>query len=163
MRDLAVTSDQDQYYLSQAITLARQSVEQGGGPFGAVVVKNDAIIGRGHNQVTLTNDPSAHAEIVAIRDACRQVGDFMLNDSVIYASCEPCPMCYAAIHWSRISRIVFAASSRDAADAGFDDARIASEICLPYERRSIKIEQQACEHRLDSFHLWNRKTDRTDY
>ena len=163
MRVRLVASEQDQKYLSQALALARQSVQQGGGPFAAIIVKDDRIIGQGSNRVTLSNDPTAHAEVSAIREACRHIENFDLGGSVIYASCEPCPMCYAAIHWSRIERIVYAASTQDAASAGFDDQMIADEICRPYDQRSISVEQIECEHRLDSFELWNRKTDRIDY
>ncbi|MCF6212345.1 MAG: nucleoside deaminase, partial [Gammaproteobacteria bacterium] len=112
-------SDRD--FLQQAIDLANRSVDEGGGPFGAVIVRQGLVIGRGNNRVTLDNDPTAHAEMQAIRDACRKENNFSLSDSVLYASCEPCPMCMAAIYWARIERVVFAASGEDARRAGFDD------------------------------------------
>lgn len=158
-----MNSDQDQLYLDQAIDLAKQSVELGGGPFGAIIVMHDDIIGRGQNRVTLTNDPTAHAEVIAIRSACDHIGHFDLRGSTLYASCEPCPMCYAAIYWSRIQRIVFAATGADASKAGFDDRRIATEICQPYDQRSISVEHHSCSHSLDSFMLWQKKDDKIEY
>lgn len=156
-------SDSDKSFLQQSIELATQSVAQGGGPFGAVIVKNNKIIGKGHNQVTLNNDPSAHAEIMAIRDACNTLGTFTLEDCTLYSSCEPCPMCMSAIYWSRIDRVAFAASQKDAADAGFDDAFIARELCIPYEQRNIKIEHVKCHDHDKCFVEWNDKQDKTEY
>jgi len=158
-----MSTDQDQQYLNQAIELARQSVDLGGGPFGAVIVHNSNIIGQGHNQVTLSNDPTAHAEITAIREACGQLRNFDLSGSTLYASCEPCPMCFAAIYWARIDRVVYAGTAADAADAGFDDSRIADEICRPYGNRSIKLEHHQCEKSRDSFMLWKKKSDKIMY
>ena len=158
-----MNSVQDEKFLQEAIRLAKLSVSLGGGPFGAVVVKDNTIIGSGHNQVTLNNDPTAHAEVNAIRDACANINHFDLSDCTIYSSCEPCPMCFSAIYWSRISRLVYAASGNDAADAGFDDTTIASEICLPYEQRTLAIEQVPCKEKLDSFILWQNKGDKTPY
>lgn len=110
----------DNAFLKEAIALARQGMERGdGGPFGCAIVKDGRIIGRGNNRVTSTNDPTAHAEVVAIRDACRSLGDFQLSGCVLYTSCEPCPMCLGAIYWARPERVVFAGTCTDAADAGF--------------------------------------------
>lgn len=158
-----MSTDQDQHYLNQAIELARQSVALGGGPFGAIVVSNGDIVGRGQNQVTLRNDPSAHAEVVAIRDACAKLHNFELSGATLYASCEPCPMCFAAIYWARIRRVVYAATGADAADAGFDDTIIAGEICQPYASRSVKLEHLDCENSRDSFMLWKEKSDKIKY
>ena len=158
-----MADDQDQAYLTQAIELAKKSVDLGGGPFGAIIVKNGNIIGQGVNRVTLNNDPTAHAEVSAIRNAGANIEHFDLSGATLYASCEPCPMCFAAIYWSRITRVVFAATSDDAATAGFDDARIASEICQPYDQRSIRLEHIDCDTRMESFMLWQKKSDKIEY
>ena len=158
-----MNSDKDQDYLKQAIELAIDSVDKGGGPFGAIIVKDHQVIGSGFNQVTLSNDPTCHAEINAIRNACSNINHFDLSGCTIYTSCEPCPMCYSAIHWARISRIVYAASEADAAEAGFDDRVIAEEICLPYTQRSILVENISCEQQLASFNAWKNKQDKTEY
>jgi len=158
-----MSTEQDSLFLQQAAQLATQSVDDGGGPFGAIVVKDGNIIGRGHNQVTLINDPTAHAEVMAIRDACQNTQDFNLAGCTLYASCEPCPMCMSSIYWARIARVVYAAGSDDAARAGFDDSFIAGEICKPYRQRSMEIEQCDCEGKLRSFELWGEKDDKTAY
>lgn len=152
----------DERFLAEAIALAESSVEQGGGPFGAVVVKGGEVIGRGSNSVTLNNDPTAHAEMEAIRDACRQIGDFSLADATLYASCEPCPMCLSAIYWARLERVVYAAVREDAAAAGFDDGLIARELQLPQEGRLVKM------HHLNvsaatPFEKWRQKADKMRY
>ncbi|MVM35425.1 tRNA-specific adenosine deaminase [Spirosoma sp. HMF4905] len=135
-------TNQDEVFLREAIQLAREGMTTGkGGPFGAVVVRNGEIVGRGCNQVTSTNDPTAHAEVVAIRDACRNLGTFQLDDCILYASCEPCPMCLGAIYWARPSRIVYGAFHSDAADAGFDDQFIYEELDKPREQRHIPMHQ----------------------
>ena len=156
-------SDTDKSFLEKTIELATQSVAQGGGPFGAIIVKNNKIIGQGNNQVTLNNDPTAHAEIIAIRDACKKLNSFTLDDCTLYTSCEPCPMCMSAIYWARLNRVVFAATEQTAADAGFDDAFIARELCLPYPQRSIKIEHGECQQHDKCFIAWNQKQDKTRY
>ncbi len=156
-------SQREQVFLREAIELANHSVDAGGGPFGAVVVKDGEVIGRGHNRVTLDLDPTAHAEVQAIRDACRRSRDFSLQGCVLYASCEPCPMCMAAIYWARIARVVFAASGEVAARAGFDDRLIAREICQPYSERSLPVEQCACEGHDESFRKWLALADKTPY
>jgi len=126
-------------FLQRAIELANKSIESGlGGPFGAVVVKNNMIVGEGHNIVTSSNDPTAHAEVVAIRNACKNLNTFQLDDCEIYSSCEPCPMCLGAIYWARPSALYFATSKEDASKAGFDDSFIYDEISLPNDKRKIK-------------------------
>jgi len=128
----------DEVHLREAIALARYGMERGyGGPFGCVIVKDGEVVGRGNNRVTSTNDPTAHAEVVAIRAACQALGDFQLTGCTLYTSCEPCPMCLGAIYWARPDRIVFAASREDAAAAGFDDQLIYDELPLPPEQRRI--------------------------
>ncbi len=134
-----------------------------GGPFAALIVKDGQVIGRGVNRVTATKDPTAHAEIVAIREACKQADDFRLEDAVIYASCEPCPMCLAAIYWARLKRIFFAAKNTDAAKAGFDDSFIYKEISLPLEKRFIPTIQTDCENALKPFTAWEEMEDKISY
>jgi tRNA(Arg) A34 adenosine deaminase TadA len=154
----------DQVFMAEAIRLAREGMHGNiGGPFGAVVVKDGRIIGRGCNRVAEANDPTAHAEIVAIRDACRRLGRFQLDGCVIYTSCEPCPMCLGAIYWARPRRIVYACSRRDAAAAGFDDEFIYREIDIPPDRRAIPAEQQGREQGLELFREWNDKEDKCVY
>jgi len=153
----------DQYFLQQAIALATRSAQSDGGPFGAVVVRQGQIIGRGHNQVTQNCDPSAHAEIIAIRDACKNLGTHQLDDCVIYASCEPCPMCMSAIYWAHIPTLIYAASSIDAAEAGFDDQFIYDELKKPYAERRVHIQQLEREAAQRSFTAWKNNPKRTDY
>lgn len=150
-------------FLQHAIDLAIASAKQQGGPFGAVVVKDGKIIGEGHNQVTETCDPSAHAEIMAIRNACKQINDYQLTDCVIYSSCEPCPMCMSAIYWARIPELIFAATAEDAAKAGFDDQFIVNELSKHYSKRSMKIEHVQHEHANKSFEQWRLNPSRKNY
>jgi len=135
-----------------------------GGPFGAIVVNQAGeIIGEGNNQVTSTNDPTAHAEVVAIRNACTNIESFQLTGCTIYTSCEPCPMCLAAIYWARPDRIVYACSRKDAANIGFDDDYIYKEIPLPIEERAIPTTQLCQKEGLSVFNSWQQKTDKVDY
>jgi len=146
-----------------AIDLAIESVKNGGGPFGALIVKGDQIIATGTNLVTIQNDPTAHAEIIAIRRACEILGSFQLDGCEIYASCEPCPMCLGAIYWARPSVVYFAATNTDAARAGFDDAYIYQELARPYQARALKTIQVAHERANESFDLWKRTAERIEY
>ncbi|MBC7571184.1 MAG: nucleoside deaminase, partial [Spirosoma sp.] len=131
----------DEDFIREAIQLAREGIEAGhGGPFGCVIVRDGEVVGRGCNRVTLTNDPTAHAEVVAIRDACQQLGTFQLTGCTLYASCEPCPMCLGAICWARPDRIVYGAFHTDAAGAGFDDQFIYEEIEKPRDQRRIPMQ-----------------------
>lgn len=151
-------------FLRKAIELAKKGMnEQKGGPFGAVVVKNGKIIGEGNNQVTATNDPTAHAEMVAIRDACKNLNSFQLEGCTIYTSCEPCPMCLGAIYWARPDKIFYACSREDAAEIGFDDDFIYQEIELPTERRQIKTRQICREDGLQVFEEWKEKEGKIEY
>jgi tRNA(Arg) A34 adenosine deaminase TadA len=153
-----------QRFLRQAIELALEAVRSGrGGPFGAVVVLGGEVVGRGINEVTSALDPTAHAEIVAIRAACRALGTFQLAGAEVYASCEPCPMCLGAIYWARAARVYFAASREDAAASGFDDGFIAAELALPAAARRIPMAQDLREEALAVFRLWDEKPDRTRY
>jgi guanine deaminase len=157
-------SETDREYLQQAIQLARQGMEDGrGGPFGCVIVRDGQVIGKGCNKVTSSNDPTAHAEIVAIRDACRQLGHYQLTDCILYASCEPCPMCLGAIYWARPKRVVYAATRDQAAAAGFDDAFIYREIEVPMGDRRIVFEQAADEGAEEVFDRWRERGDKSLY
>jgi guanine deaminase len=144
-----------------AIALAITGMKRGhGGPFGAVVVRQGRIIGRGWNRVLIDHDPTAHAEIVALRAACQMLGTHVLAGSDIYASCDPCPMCLAAIHWARVDRIWYAASSRDAAKAGFDDVRFKRELKLPSRQRRRSTRRIMPVEGAKPFRLWPKKRDR---
>lgn len=154
----------DQDFMREAIQLAFKGMRQGaGGPFGAVVVRDGEIIGRGFNRVAADNDPTAHAEIVAIRDACARLADFQLTDCTIYASCEPCPMCLSAIYWARIRRVVFAASGEDAAAAGFDDAWILEELGKDWEMREVEGIQELREEGRRVLEAWQKNPERMEY
>ena len=143
--------------------MAAENVLAGGGPFGAIIVKDGEIIGMGANKVTPSSDPTAHAEIVAIRDACKNIGDFRLNGSVLYTSCEPCPMCLGAIYWAHIERIVYAANKNDAANAGFDDSFIYEQFALPSSQRSIKAVNLRMTDSCLPFETWKRLESKIEY
>ncbi|NNJ71209.1 MAG: nucleoside deaminase [Kiritimatiellales bacterium] len=151
-------------FLREAIRLSSEKMEAGeGGPFGAVIVQNGKIIGRGWNRVTSANDPTAHAEIMAIREACSNLKTFSLAGCEIYASCEPCPMCLAAIYWARLDALYFAASRAEAADADFDDARLYEEIPKPWMHRMLPTEQRLHDEARKVFDAWKAKPDKTVY
>lgn len=158
-------SDQDKYFMQLAIDLARSGMELNeGGPFGAIIVdKEGQIRGKGNNKVTSSNDPTAHAEVVAIRDACAHLGHFQLEGCTIYSSCEPCPMCLGAIYWARPQRLVFAANRKDAALIGFDDEVIYQEISLPVNERQIKTDQILQEEGIELFKVWMNKENKIEY
>jgi guanine deaminase len=150
--------------LREAIRLSMKKMEAGeGGPFGAVIARNGEIVGRGWNRVTSSNDPTAHAEVMAIRDACSTLGSFSLAGCEIYASCEPCPMCLSAIYWARLDALYFAASRTDAADAGFDDALLYEEVCKGWDARSLKSRQHLQPEAREVFGRWKAKPDRINY
>ena len=154
----------DKNFMLRAIALAQDGVDRNhGGPFGCVIAKNGEIVGEGCNRVTSTNDPTAHAEIVAIRDACKNLGDFQLDGCTIYTSCEPCPMCLGAIYWSRPAAIFFAATREDAAAAGFDDELFYEEIGKENNLRRLKMETILREESQKVFANWNGKADKTEY
>lgn len=151
-------------FMSRAIQLSLDNVTSGrGGPFGAVIVKDGAIVAEAANQVTLANDPTAHAEIVAIRNACGTLGTFDLAGCEIYTSCEPCPMCLAAIYWARLARVYFANAGSDAAAAGFDDSLIYGELAHPMAQRKIPMIQMMRDEALASFRAWKASPNRIDY
>ena len=151
-------------FMQRAIALAIENVRLGrGGPFGAVVVKNGTIIAEGANGVTSTNDPTAHAEMTAIRAACRVLGDFQLAGCDIYTSCEPCPMCLGAIYWARPARVFFACTAGDAAAAGFDDSFIYQQLWLPPDQRKIPMAPLMREEALATFRAWKEQSDKIPY
>ena len=154
----------EERFMREAIGLSREKMRNNqGGPFGAVIVRKGKIIARGWNQVTSTNDPTAHAEVVAIRDACRKLRDFRLQGCELYTSCEPCPMCLSAIYWARLDRIYYAATRHDAAEAGFDDAFLYREIPLPPESRTLPCRPLLHHEAVAAFADWKSKVDKTPY
>lgn len=154
----------DDGFLSEAIRLSVEKMEGGeGGPFGAVIVRSGEIIARGWNMVTSTNDPTAHAEVVVIREACRILQTFWLGDCEIYLSCEPCLMCLAAIYWAGIPRVFYAATAEDAAAAGFADAYIRRELTSPPAQRNIEMQQAQRREAQVAFKLWEAKADKVEY
>ncbi len=150
-------------FMRRAIQLACESVETHGGPFGAVIVRDGAIISEGMNRVTPGKDPTAHAEIVAIRAACAALDRADLRGCTIYTSCEPCPMCLAALHWARVDRIVYAADQQDAAAAGFDDAELYAEVARPHAERTTPIMQELAGEGTEPFDAWERHEARVPY
>ena len=151
-------------FMREAIRLSRENMLQGqGGPFGAVIVRGNEIIGRGWNQVLVNKDPTAHAEVQAIRDACKNVGDFNLNGCILYTSCEPCPMCLAASYWARVDKMYFANTRKDAASIKFDDDFIYQEIPKELKDRSLPAEQILQPEAFTVFEMWANKDDRTHY
>ena len=150
-------------FMKRAIELSVKNVDKGGGPFGSVIVKNNKIIAEGANKVTSTNDPTAHGEIVAIREACKKLNNFNLNGSELYSSCEPCPMCLSAIYWARISKIYFANTREDAQKIDFDDSLIYSELQKNINGRKIPMIQMMRNEALRAFELWDKKIDKVKY
>jgi tRNA(Arg) A34 adenosine deaminase TadA len=151
-------------FMREAIRLSIQMMRRGkGGPFGAVVVRNGKVVGRGSNQVTSANDPTAHAEIVAIRAACTRLKTFQLDDCDLYTSCEPCPMCLSAIYWARLSHVFYGNTRKDAARIDFDDDFIYREVALPIGKRTLKMKQLLHKEAIAAFAEWQRKTDKVLY
>lgn len=160
----ATHSTADLPFLREAIALARAGAASAvGGPFGAVIVHEGRIVGRGQNRVTSTNDPTAHAEVVAIREACTALGRFHLEDATLYTSCEPCPMCLAAAYWAHVQRIVFACTRDDAAAIGFDDAFLYRELAAPFASRRIPSLPLLRDEGLVAFSEWTANPRRTPY
>jgi guanine deaminase len=154
----------DETFMRRAIELAQKGADENlGGPFGCVVVKDGVIVGEGSNQVTSTNDPTAHAEVVAVRDACRNLGSFQLTGCIVYTSCEPCPMCLGAIYWARPAAIFFAATRDDAAEAGFDDELFYGEIEKPNSERLLSMQTMLREESQKVFRSWIEKPDKIKY
>ena len=149
--------------MKRAIELSVESVKKGGGPFGCVVVKNNKIIAEGSNKVTPTNDPTAHGEIVAIREACKKLNNFSLKGCELYSNCEPCPMCLAAIYWARINNIYYGNTREDAKKIDFDDSLIYSELMKNSKERKIPMIQMMRKEALIAFELWDKKKDKIKY
>lgn len=156
-------TEKDVQFMREAIRLANGSVARGGGPFGAVIVRDGEIIAESSNSVTIDNDPTAHAEVNAIRTACRKLGTFDLKGCTIYTSCEPCPMCLGAIYWAGISRIFYGNTRKDAADIDFADDYIYDELARPVDARTMPTAQLLRDEAIQSFRLWNQKVDRKAY
>ncbi len=153
-----------QKFMQMAIDLAREGMtKNAGGPFGCVIVKDGVVVGKGHNEVTSTMDPTAHAEMVAIRNATRELQDFELTGCDLYTSCEPCPMCLGAIYWARPNRVFYACTKEDAAAVEFDDDFIYQEIEKPYAERSIPMSNLLRQQAVQVFHEWKEKADKTAY
>ncbi len=154
----------ERIFIEKTIDMALHNIKsQNGGPFAAMVVRNGKIIGTGVNQVTRSNDPTAHAEVQAIRDACKNINDFKLSDCEIYTSCEPCPMCMSAIYWSRIERVYFALTKDDAADAGFDDSFLYEELKKSMEERQMEMNPIGREEALVIFDTWKNMEAKISY
>ena len=154
----------EENFMNEAITLSQNGVRNNeGGPFGCVIVKDDIIIGRGNNRVTSSNDPTAHAEVVAIRDACKNLGTFQLEDCEVYSSCEPCPMCLGAIYWARPKLVYYANSREDAANIGFDDSMIYEELGIELDKRKIPVINLGREEALKVFKEWQNKSNKIKY
>ncbi len=149
--------------MRKAIELSIKSVRNGGGPFGAIIARKGEIIAEGSNSVTIYNDPTAHAEVTAIRKACEKLGTFDLTGCEIYTSCEPCPMCLGAIYWAHLDKIYYANNRKDAADIGFDDDFIYQEIEVKPQYRKKPSEILMREEGLEAFRIWNKKTDKIEY
>lgn len=150
-------------FMRQAITLAKNNVANGGGPFGAVIVRQGQVVATGVNRVTANADPTAHAEVMAIRNACAALHTFSLEGCEIYSSCEPCPMCLGAIYWAHIDRLYYGADKQDAATAGFDDSFIYGEIALSPETRHLKSRALLAAEARDVFRVWRETDDRQNY
>ena len=149
--------------MKRAIALSEENVKNGGGPFAAVIAKNGEIVAEGCNRVTADNDPTAHAEVSAIRAACKKLGTFNLSEYEIFTSCEPCPMCLGAIYWAHLSKIYYGNNRTDAAKIGFDDDFIYKEIPLPLSQRSIPMENLLHGEASRCFEQWHEKSDKTEY
>lgn len=151
--------------MQRAIALSIKNLDSGGGPFGALVVKGGQVVGEGTNQVTASHDPSAHAEVIAIREACRKLKGFQLSGCELYTTCEPCPMCMALVYWARLDKVYFANTAADAAKIGFDDARIYRELKLPHAQRSLPLISVPTmrDQALAAFAAWERKPDKVRY
>jgi len=157
-------TERDEYFMKRAIAMAEKGVDSNaGGPFGCVIVKDDKIVAEGHNKVTSTNDPTAHAEVVAIREACQKLNSFQLEDCIIYTSCEPCPMCFGAIYWARPKMVYYACTKKDAAKIDFDDQFIYDELEKKMEDRDIQFVKLSRKDALPVFEKWAEKMDKTEY
>lgn len=153
----------DLKFMRKAIAISKKSVENGGGPFGAVIVKDGVVVASSNNQVTKNNDPTAHAEVMAIRKACKKLNTFDLSGCVLYASCEPCPMCLSAMYWEHIDRYFYANQKEDAKSIGFDDQFIYEELDKPVSKRFMPREQILRDEAMEVFRMWTEKEDKIEY
>ncbi len=156
-------SAEDERFMQMAIDLSVENIDNGGGPFGAVIVKNGVVVATGVNRVTANNDPTAHAEVSAIRAACAKLQNFKLEGCTVYSSCEPCPMCLSALYWAGVERICFGNTKSDAKDIDFDDSFIYDQIALPYAQRFIRIDHFMRSRAIRAFQKWHEKTDKIEY
>lgn len=159
----SVISLEDRTFMNMAIEISIENIDSGGGPFGAVIVRDGKLIAKGANRVAPNNDPTAHAEVMAIRNACRELNTFDLSGCTVYTSCEPCPMCLSALYWAGIERICYANTKRDAAAINFDDSFIYDQLRLDYDRRSIHCEHFMREEALEAFRKWEDTVDKVEY
>lgn len=153
----------DRKFMLDAIELSKQNINEGGGPFGAVIVKEGQIIATGANRVTDENDPTAHAEVKAIREACKKLKTFDLSGCTIYTSCEPCPMCLGAIYWAHIDKVYYGNNKSDARNIGFDDSFIYDELELPINKRKVEFIQLLSDEAIKAFQQWDSKEDKLEY
>ena len=156
-------TDDDRRFMQMAIDLSIENIDSGGGPFGAVIVRDGRVVAKGANRVVPNNDPTAHAEVMAIRNACRELATFDLAGCTVYSSCEPCPMCLSALYWAGIERICYANTKRDAAAIDFDDSFIYDQLRLDYDRRSIHCEHFMRHEAMEAFCKWEEKVDKIEY
>lgn len=156
-------SAEDRAFMKMAIELSIANIDEGGGPFGAVIVRDGKVIAKGANRVVPNNDPTAHAEVTAIRAACEKLGNFKLDGCTIYTSCEPCPMCLSALYWAGIERICYGNTKQDAKDIDFDDSFIYDQLDLDYDQRSIPCERFMRDEALLAFRRWAEKEDKVEY
>ena len=157
------TNDKKHYFMKKAIEISKKSILNNGGPFGAVIVKDGKIIASSNNKVTSNNDPTAHAEVMAIRKACKKLNTFDLSGCELYASCEPCPMCLSAMYWAHIDHYYYANQKEDAKEIGFDDHFIYEELDKNPKKRSMPREQLMREEALEAFKMWEKKSDKIEY
>lgn len=156
-------TEDDRRFMQRAIELSIENIDSGGGPFGAVIVRDGRVVASGTNRVVPNNDPTAHAEVVAIRNACRELQTFDLAGCTVYSSCEPCPMCLSALYWAGVERICYANTKSDAAAIDFDDSFIYDQLRLDYDRRSIRCEHFMRDEALEAFRRWEDKSDKVEY
>ena len=163
LEEITSFSEADRRFMEMAIRLSEENVDTGGGPFGAVIVKDGEVIATGTNRVVPNSDPTAHAEVTAIRNACKKLGKFKLDGCTIYSSCEPCPLCLSALYWAGVERICYGNTKDDAKAIDFDDSFIYDQLELAYEDRSIKCEHFMRDRALSAFQKWENKTDKIEY
>lgn len=163
LKETSIFSKEDEYFMREAIRLSEENVQNGGGPFGAVITLEGKLVATGVNRVVPDNDPTAHAEVRAIRAACQKLGTFKLEGCTIYSSCEPCPMCLSAIYWAGIKRLCYGNTKQDAKDINFDDSFIYDQLDLDYDKRSIECQHFMRDEAIKAFKMWAEKVDKVEY